>query len=264
MTDSILAPIATLALPDAGLITTRAQRALDFVRDFTISTPEDYGLAAEELQAIKSRANKIDEQRTGITGPINKALKAINDLFRGPAEFLAEAERTLKTKMLAYDQEQARIAAEARRKAEEAAAAERARLAAEAQKRSDELAAQQLAAEKARAEGNDAVAAIAQAEAHRAQSELASLTAAAQMTTVAAQVAEPVKAKGISKTKKIDFEVVSLHDLVKHIAAHPELIGLLTADSVKLRAYVKGLGMACQLPGVRVTETEVMSARASA
>jgi hypothetical protein len=34
------------------------------------------------------------------------------------------------------------------------------------------------------------------------------------------------KAAGISTSKKIDFEVVDLHALVKHVAAHPELINL--------------------------------------
>jgi len=76
------------------------------------------------------------------------------------------------------------------------------------------------------------------------------------------QIEKP-KAAGISTSKKIEFEVVDLHALVKHIAAHPELIALVRQDDVKLRAYVKGLGLAAALPGVRVFEDRVMSARAA-
>ncbi|MEI7443296.1 MAG: hypothetical protein WCK28_00260, partial [Burkholderiales bacterium] len=131
----ILAPVAAISLPDADSLTGNAQRALDFIRGFQIASAEDYGLAADELRAIKARATKLEEQRTGITKPINDALRAINALFKGPASLLEEAERALKSKMLAWDQEQARIAAEQRRAAEAAAEAERRRLAAEAAER---------------------------------------------------------------------------------------------------------------------------------
>jgi uncharacterized membrane protein YqiK len=263
MTENILAPVASLTLPDSAALTGNAQRALQFIESFQIATAEDYSLAADELKAIKARANKIEEQRTGITGPINKALKAINDLFRGPAELLARAESTLKGKMLAWDREQERIAAEARRKAEEAAAAERRRLEEEAAARQREAEAQARAAAAAKAAGDAQAEALAQAAAQRAQAEAQTVAATAQMVVApVVTVAQPA-AKGISTSKKVDFEVVSLHELVKHIAAHPELINLLQADSVKLRAYVRGLGLQCQLPGVRVFEERVMSARAA-
>lgn len=49
-------------------------------------------------------------------------MKKINDLFRAPLDFLSRAEQTIKSTMITYDREQERIAAEERRKAEEAAA----------------------------------------------------------------------------------------------------------------------------------------------
>lgn len=260
----ILAPVASLTLPDAQDLAGRAQRALAFIRELSITGPDEYELAAEELRAIKARAAKLEEQRTGITGPINKALKAINDLFRGPSELLAEAERTLKGKMLAYDQEQARIAAEARRKAEEAAAIERARLAEEAAARQREAAEQAAAAERATAEGDAQAAELARAAAIRAQAEAAAVATTAQLVTAAPVVAEPAaKVKGIATVSKIEFEVVDFHALVKHIAERPELLALISPDNVKLRAYVRGLGTACALPGVRVFEEKTMRARAA-
>lgn len=263
-TENILAPVASLALPDSAAMSDKASKALAFIKEFTIASHEDYGFAAEELRAIKARAKAVEDQRTAITNPLNKVLKAVNDLFRGPAALLEEGERTLKTKMLAWDQKQAAIAAEARRKAEEAAQAERNRLAEEAAKIQREAEVQAAAAAKAQSEGNAQAAAIAQAAADRAQSEAAAAAATSQMVVAAAPAVEaPTKAKGISTSTKIDFEVVNLHALVMHIAEHPELLALVAADQVKLRAYVRGLGAACRLPGVKVIETQTMSARAA-
>lgn len=262
-TDNILAPVASLTLPDSAALTGRAQQALAFIQDFQIDSPETYSLAADELRAIKARANSLEEQRTGITGPINNALKAINALFRGPADLLSQAERTLKGKMLAWDQEQERIAAEARRKAEEAAAAERKRLADEAAAREREAQEQAAAAAAAAAAGDEQTAAMAQAAAARAQAEAQTAAATSQMVVAPVIAVEKPKAAGISTSKKLDFEVVDLHALVKHVAEHPELLALLRTDDVKLRAYVKGLGLAAALPGVRVFEDRVLSARAA-
>ena len=71
----------------------------------------------------------------------------------------------------------------------------------------------------------------------------------------------PAKAAGTSIAKTVDYEVVSLIDLVKHVAANPDLISLLSFDSTKMRGYVKGLGLNTKLPGVRVFEKRTMAAR---
>ena len=263
MTDTILAPIAALTIPDIVAITSRAQSALTFIETFAITTAEDYGLAAEELQAIKAKAKQLEAQRTAITGPINKGLDAVNALFKGPAALLANGEALLKRSMLAFDQEQERIANEARRQAEALAAAERKRLDEEAAARQREAQAQAEAAAAATAAGDAQAAAQATAAAQRAQAEAQTAAMTSQM--VVAPVVTPAKAKttGISTSKKLDYEVTDLLALVKHIAERPDLINLIVADGVKLRAYVKGVGMACALPGVRVFEDRVMSARAA-
>ena len=263
-TDNLLAPIAALTLPDSGAMTERARGALAFIESFQIATPEDYGLAADELKAIKTKANKLEEQRTSLTGPLNKVLKGINDLFRGPADLLGSAERILKGKMLAWDQEQERIVAEARRKAEEAARVERLRIEAEAAERQRVANEAAAAAAAAAAKGDESAAQAAQDQAQRAQAEATTLSLTSAMVVAAPVVAiEKPAAKGISTSKKVDFEVTDLHALVKHIGERPELLALLKADEVKLRAYVRGLGMSCALPGVRVFEERVMSARAA-
>lgn len=264
MTESILAPIAALTLPDSAALSRRAEQALAFIEDFEIATAEEYALAADELKAIKAKADTHEKQRTAITGPMNAALKAVNALFGGPAGLLEKGEAILKRKMLAWDQAQARIAAEARRKAEEAAALERQRLADEAAARQKEADAQARAAVAAQEAGDAHAASIAQAAAQRAAAEAQTISTTAQMVVAApVATAAPTKVKGISTSTKLDFEVIDLHRLIVHVAAHPELVNLLAADSVKLRAYVKGLGTACQLPGVRVFEDQVMAARAA-
>ena len=292
MNESILAPVAALTLPDSAALTGRAQQALAFIDAFVINSQEAYGLAADELKAIKARINGLEDQRTGITGPINAALKAINTLFRGPADVLVQAESTLKRKMLAWQSDQERIAAEARRVAEEAAAAQRRQLEAEAAERQREAQAQARAQAEAEAAalahaqaaatavaaGDAQAAAAAQAQqrsaeqeqqmaaaaSQRAQAQAAEAATLAQIVTApVVTIAPPPKAAGISTRSRLDFEVTNLLALVQHIAAHPELIALLRTDDVRLRGYVKGLGAACALPGVRVFEVQTMSAMAA-
>lgn len=262
-TDNILAPVAALTLPDPAGLTTRAQNVLSFVQGYEINDDEAYGFAAEELQSIKGRLKQLDEQRTAITGPLNAATKAVNDLFRGPATLLTTAEAGIKSKMLGWQAKVEAATAEERRKAEAAAAAERQRLEAEAAARQAEAQAQAQAAQAAAAAGDAQAAALAQAASQRAQDEASAAATTAQVVTAPlVQIVAP-KAAGISTSTKVNFEVSDLLALVKHVAEHPELLGLVGADTVKLRAYVRGLGMNCALPGVRVFEDKVMSARAA-
>lgn len=274
-TDNILAPIAALSLPDAAGLTTRAQGVLEFIQSFEIVDDETYGFAAEELQSLKARAKKIEDQRTAITGPLNQAVRAVNDLFRGPAHLLESAEGAIKVKMLRYQEKVEAEAAERRRVAEAAAAAERQRVEAEAAARQAEAQAQHQAAAAAAAAGDTQAASLAQAAAQRAQDEATTAATSAQLITAPVVTIAPPKASGISTSTKVSFDVTSLRLLVAYIAtgkvyeegdpalAHPELLGLLAADSVRLRAYVRGLGMNCALPGVRVFEDKVLSARAA-
>lgn len=304
---SPLQELKALSMPDVALMNRGADSALRMAQGFVIATDDDYALAGEELQNVKSRLKRMEEVRTSITGPMNKALDAINALFRQPRTVLEAAEKAIKDNMLAYHNEKERKAAEARRIQEEAAAAERARLAEEArqvelkaaqerQRIADEAAAAErarqeeqnrLAAEAAAAAqaGNAAAAeeAARQLEESRLQSILeaqqaeqrqqeantkaneqaasiiaASAAASAPVTSIAS-----VKAKGASVKTTVDFEVVNLLSLVQHIAAHPELINLVTEDSIKLRAYVRGLGVNAKLPGVRVFEKQSMASRAA-
>lgn len=170
----VLTEVKSLAIPDMAVMNRTAASALRMAQSFVITTDDDYRLAGEELQSVKGRITSMEAARTAITGPMNKALKAVNDLFRGPMADLTSAENAIKGSMLTYYDEQQRRAAEARRIAEEAAEAERRRLAEEA--RQVEL---KAAAERQRiADEAAAVAAAAQAEQDRLAKEAAAAAAA--------------------------------------------------------------------------------------
>lgn len=257
-----LAPLAALALPNGSDLATRAQRALAFVEAMPVTNPDEYQLAADELQGVKARWKALEAQRTGITGPINKALDAVNALFKGPQGLLLRAEEIIKGKLIGYDNEQRRIAAERQRVLDEAARVERERQAAEAERLRKAAEEAQAAAAKAAAAGDTAKADAEADRAQRAHAEAQAAAATAQM--IVAPVAAPavVKVKGLSTAARIDFEVTSLHDLAAHIVSHPELVNLLQANDTAIRAYVRGIGTACKLPGVRVFEAQVMRAGA--
>ncbi|MCU0776028.1 MAG: hypothetical protein MUC74_16590, partial [Ideonella sp.] len=233
-----------------------------------------YQMAVDELQAVKRRQKELEGQRTGIVGPLNTAVKAINALFAGPMQLLEQAEQILKTRMLSYQELQAAAAEAARREAEARAEAERRRIEAEAAEAARIAAEHAAAAKAAAAQGDMQAAAVSQAAAERAAAEAQTAVDTAQMVVAApvmAPAVTPVKARGISTSSKLDFEVQDLAKLVAFIAtgdgdkplARPDLLGLVVADSVKLRAMVKALGAQANLPGVRVFEAKVMSARAA-
>lgn len=61
-----------------------------------IQDEEDLTLAGEMLADVKGRFKRLEAKRKEITGPMNKALRAVNDLFREPKARLEQAEKMLK------------------------------------------------------------------------------------------------------------------------------------------------------------------------
>lgn len=193
---------------------------------------------------------------------------------RAEAERIAQVERD----RLAAEERRIKAEADAAQKKRDDAEAERQRIAAAKQKEIDDAAALLRAAgdlaaaakqedeSKRLREAAEADRAATQRANEQAAQETATQVAAVQMTadvTTAASVqAFRVRATGTSTRKAVAFHVTDLHKLVQHVALHPELLSLVTTDTVKLRAYVNGLGTNCNLPGVLVTEEKKMAARA--
>ena len=260
--------------PSKAALARGPDAALAMVEAFVVVDAETYQLGAEELADIKGRLTRLDAQRKSITKPMDDAKSAVMALFREPVAVLERAEAVLKRKLLAYSQEQEALAAEARRQAEEAARAERQRQAAAAAAIEAAAAAERAkmaAAAQALTESSDAVARDAlqieiaerAAEADRLRLDAESRQLAAQMVVAAPAAAEPPKVAGLSTRKTVVFEVVDKLALVRHVAANPDLLHLLVEDSTRLRAYVRGLGLACKLPGVNVREDASLSSRRS-
>lgn len=180
----------TVAAPDAGALMSPAQAKLAEIQAIEIDSQEMFEEAGTELRAIKSRIKDLESQRTGIVAPLNDATKRINDLFRPAREVLEAAEKIIKGKMLTYQTEQERIAAEARRQAEEEARRERMRIEAEAAaaaQRAEQEAAEKRAAAAAAAQAGD-IAAAAALEIEAEMTAEAAAAAAAEATMEAASV----------------------------------------------------------------------------
>ena len=107
---------------------------LNMVTTMSVSTAFEYADAARLLKEVKDRGNTLEAERKKLTGPIDAAKAAVQELFRKPKEILETAEKMLKGKMLVYVEDQEakrrveqekleRIAAEDRRKKEEQEAA---------------------------------------------------------------------------------------------------------------------------------------------
>lgn len=75
---------------------------IDALDGWTIDDEDDNEFAAEMLRNVKSRHKYLEDKRKGITGPMNKAMRAVNDLFRPPRTALENAERILKSKIAGY------------------------------------------------------------------------------------------------------------------------------------------------------------------
>lgn len=253
-TDTIFAPLAAIQSPDANQLNTRAHAALTMVESMVIDSQETYDLAADELKAIKHKAKTLEDQRTGITGPINKALKAVNDLFRGPSQYLEQAEKIIKGKMLTYSAEQERIAAEERRKAEALVRAEQERLAREAAAKE---AAAKAEADALIAAGNAEKAAEVQAQ---AAIEAASITATAQVMTAPVVEVSVAKVSGISQRSVWKAEVTDKAALIAFIAANPQFQNLLEVNTSALNQMAKAMKDTMQIAGVRAFEEKTLAA----
>lgn len=101
-------PAAALTMAD------EAKQLLVDAQQFKVTSDAEYEIAGLDLKRIKDKMRALDDMRKNITRPIDAAKKAVMDFFRGPEDFLKNAESAYKRSMLNYQQEQERI-----RKAEE-------------------------------------------------------------------------------------------------------------------------------------------------
>lgn len=264
----------TYDLAPAESMGNQAKAALTSASELVIDSPDMLQIAGDELREIKGLQKQVEEKRTSIVGPLNAAVKAINDMFRAPAEFLMQAESKLKRVMVTYTTEQERLAEVARRAAEARAAeerrrlaviaAEQARIAAEAEAKA--LEAQQIV-EAAVAAGDEEAAAQAMQVVHQHADLAASAQAAAisaEVVTFTPSVMPAQKVAGISGRVTYSAQVDDLAALIKAVAAGQAPLECIAADIKFLGAQARAFKKQGQLyPGVMAVAERGISARAA-
>ena len=218
-TQDTIAYDASSAIVLAG----KAQSALANACDFVIDSHTMFELASDDLKQVKALQKEVEEKRTNITGPLNQAVKAVNDLFRAPKDYLDKAEATLKRAMVTWTTEQERLAAIARAEAEAAARAERERLAAIEREQQEAARKAQEEAQAAAAAGDQEAAARAMIQAQAAQEQAAIAAVTANVVTAAPAVEAPAKVSGISGRMTFSADVTNLLELVKAVAEGGQL-----------------------------------------
>lgn len=248
----------------AIVLATQAQQHLANANDYVIDSHTMFELASDDLMKIKALQKDVEGKRTAITGPLNQAVKAVNDLFRAPKEFLEQAESTLKRSMVTWTNEQERLAAIARSEAEAAARAERERLAQIEREQQEAARKAQEEAQAAAAAGDQEAANKAMELAQAAQQEAAMAAMTANVVTVAPAVEAPAKVSGISSRSTYSAEVTDLMELIKAVAAGAAPIECLQADTKFLGAQARAFKKPGQLfPGVVAKEERSIAARAA-
>jgi hypothetical protein len=248
----------------------KASTMLNTAKAYEIDSPDMRDMAAQDLVKIKGLQKDLETQRKSITKPIDDAKKAVMDLFRGPTEYLEQAETLLKKAITVFDraEEQRRIAEQARLEAE--ARAERARLeqeaaARDAAAREEAARLEREAAAAATAGDVEAAARLAVEAQQRVEQGAAEVETLQQTATLmtAPVVEAPRASVGISSRRVWKAEVADKLALIRYVAEHPEYVDLLDANMPAINKIALALKANCPLKGVHVFEDSVIAARAA-
>lgn len=227
-----------------------------------VRSPHEYEQASAFLSNIKAKFKEIDGYRTYLKEPYLEGGRRVDEFFRSPLQFLKTAEAEAKSKLLGYEQEQRRVAAEEQRKLEEKARKEREALEEKARKEREKSEAEVAEiirkANEARKAGDLAAAVTLQHQANK-NIEKSEIKAEAALSKAAQIVAPTVNAyippiagqstKTVWKAKVIDAK--SVPDEYK-IVNEKMLDQVANATKGKL-----------QVLGVEFYEERIMSARAA-
>ena len=87
---------------EVATLKTQVTKLESQVVSVTIESPEDYVIAVDLVSKLKDIGSRIKTTKESITKPLNESLKNIRSLFAPVEEKYEEAERIIKTKILAY------------------------------------------------------------------------------------------------------------------------------------------------------------------
>jgi hypothetical protein len=124
---------------------TETEELVEMARRLEITNVEQYTAVGSWLKDTKAKKKRFEDERMGMTRPLDASKKRIMDWFARPIALLDEAEKSMKRAMLKYTEEE-------RRRAEEEEARQRRIAKEEADRRAEVL---RQEAEKATAEGDE-------------------------------------------------------------------------------------------------------------
>lgn len=248
----------TVVVPDG--IDAEAKNALTVALAYKIDTQVMYELAADDLKTIKAKAAVLEAKRKEIVDPLNRAVKAVNDLFRAPADFYGRAEKALKDGMSAYLDEQERNRREQEEAARRAREDEDRRVAAEAEaaRQAAEEAARQAAAAATPEEQAQAQAALDRASAKVEETAQAQVVVATMPAPIIADHAP--KVAGIARKTTWRGECHDFMALVKAVAAGQAPITLLELNQSALNQMARALKTTMAYPGCKAVEDKGIAA----
>ena len=223
--------------------TKELEKEVDSVTKFATSLEirtQDESLGAQGLlKEIKTRAKKVTDFFADMKASTYDAWKSVVAKEKAFLDPLAAAERTIKQKVVVFEDI-------ARRKRDEEIRVAQAKAEEEARKEREKLEAKAVkAAEKGQNERSDAL-----------KEQAASVVAAPVFTHP-----EPVQAKGTAFKVTWKAEVTDLPTLLKSIAEGRAPLGLISVNESALNAYARGVKGTMPVPGLKFFEEKSLSVR---
>ena len=112
------ATVQALATVDVAPIEARARALRDDVGALVVVSEADKIQATDVLARIQTFQREAESERVRLVRPLNDHVKLVNDAFKRVLTPVNEADRALRDKVLAYNREQQRIAAQKAAEAE--------------------------------------------------------------------------------------------------------------------------------------------------
>jgi len=205
-----------------------------------IATDEHAGQITDQIDGLRGLYKKVDDARKEAKKPHDDAGKDVQAAFTPMLTKLKTAAEKLKPKLASFAAAKARAAEEERRQAE-----------AEARRQADEAEAARKAAEQSGDIGAQVDAEEAAKAADKAQKD-----AARKVDTGVKSATGAGRTMSLRKIKEV--EVTNINVLFMALRDEPEIQELLQRIATRV-VRAKGYGDGSPLPGVTVTEREVMA-----
>jgi hypothetical protein len=91
---------------------TKTELIVREAKEMVVQNKDSLTTAVDFLGRIAIARKEVDSRRRFFVDPLNQQVKSINDLFRSYSDPLAEADRIVRSKVLAYQAEEAKRAAD--------------------------------------------------------------------------------------------------------------------------------------------------------